>query len=101
MQYNFDFNGLLMPRRISYPIPDTLSIQAGIVNVAKAGLYSSILKQIEIYKRMDDDGMATEWPVSMFGTPVFSDVTITSIKFINQFFFYLIRGKRIYLILLL
>jgi len=80
MQYNFDFNGLLMPRRISFPMPDNLSIEAGMVNFAKLGLYSSILKQIEIYKRMDDDGMESGCPVSMLGTPVFSDITIESIS---------------------
>ncbi len=77
MHYNFDFNGPLLPRRISYPLPDDLGIEAGIVNTAKAGLYMSILKQVEIYKRMDDEGLA-EWPVSMFGTPVFADVTLKS-----------------------
>lgn len=51
-----------------------------MAQTVKAGLYSSIMKQIDIYKRMDDDGTLAEWPVSMFGTPVFSDVTIRSIS---------------------
>ena len=77
MHYNFDFNGPLLARRISFPVPDSLGIEAGLVNTARTGLYKSILKQIEIYKRMDDEGF-TEWPVSMLGTPVFADVVLKS-----------------------
>ena len=89
MQYSFDINGILMARRITFPFPDQLTIEAGIVNTAKAALYNSIMKQIEIYHRMNEEGL-NEWPVSMLGTPVFSDVTLTaesdstlSIKLVN------------------
>jgi hypothetical protein len=78
MQYSFDIQGALLSRRITFPFPDQLSIEAAMAQTVKAGLYSSIMKQIEIYKRMDDDGTMNEWPVSMLGTPVFSDVILSS-----------------------
>ena len=77
MQYSFDINGVLMSRRITFPFPDQMSIEAGIVNTAKATMYKSIMKQIEIYNRMNEEGL-NEWPVSMLGTPVFNDVTLTA-----------------------
>lgn len=68
-----------MPRRITFPLPDNLGIEGAVVSALKTNLYRSIIKQVDIYNRMNEDpgtsGIAMR---GMLNTPVFSDVTLQS-----------------------
>jgi hypothetical protein len=81
MEYSINLDGALMPRRITIPLPSNMSIESGIVSTIKTSLYKSIIKQVEIYDRMNEnpsDNFAGETVVGMLGTPLFSDVTLQS-----------------------
>ena len=76
MEYSINFNGALLPRRITFPLPDSLSIENGFVTALRTSLYKSIIKQIDLYERMSSSPSVS--PTGMLNTPVFSDITLKS-----------------------
>ncbi len=79
MEYSINLNGLLMPRRITVPLPDNMTIESGMVSTIKTSIYKSIIKQVDIYNRMNEDPGTASWAIKgMLSTPVFSDITMES-----------------------